>query len=634
MTSAVTAEEATTIGGLLAWGAGLAVLNYVRIKNANDKRKAEEASIVENAGPVAYDQFEVSVPPVRGQFSRVSKFSQFNQFKTGISQKSEFQQAITPLPSSALIGQGFDKTEDQDAVEALTQLKPPPIPLRNQPVGFGFFFMVFLVLVMIVVSLARDLYGSLWFAVCSLSLLSMFVTWKKQLFNYAEWHAPYGWRMVVVPMLAFVWVWDLFQVGPAIGLLKIRSVVAFASILGGSLIFSTNIAGIRQSVVTDGILLMIFISFLIVRFPFAEGADALVDNLLTFGEEGAGFVFDDFERFRFAMFVLPCAIYFSAFIGAISYLGFIQSFTVLVSSFLNQWLKAGFLPSVNTAANMFLGATEAPLLVEPYLAKATAHELHCILAGGFAGAAASIMVIFAAMQVNAGYLLASAIITLPATIVVCMISVPPGSFSEESEERGDEHFAREQRIHDKFAFPPTQETNFVEAAGNGASAGIKMVLDLGAVVLSLLALLYTFNFFVGYLGSVWMPDHVASFESISEVVFWVPAWILGVPHEECGKVGIILAKKIFLNEFVAFKQLTDYTLAEGGRQIGERAEMIATFACTSYANFATVGTVMTGVTALCPDQAKLIGRLTARALVSGHLISFLTAALAGAMVSI
>ena len=364
------------------------------------------------------------------------------------------------------------------------------------------------------------------------------------------------------------------------------------------------------------------------RFLFGNLADP--EHFFPAGAGWPGF------GFQFAFYLLPVIIFFAAFMSVLYHLGIMQRVIESMSRFLRWTVGTSGAETVSCSANIFIGQTEAPLLVRPYLGGATRSELLTIMVGGFATIAGSGLAVYAAMGVPAAHLLAASVMSAPAALVVGKIIYPE---LQRSATAGD------------VELPPVEVgSNLVEAASTGIADGLKLALNVGAMLIGFIALIavadVVLNFLDGWIDGRLLGGEAVSYPAggmspvVSEHrgifpgslrtlfgnVFKPLAWLMGVPWAEAAAVGHLLGVKLSLNEFVAYGIL-ERQIQEG--QLSERAVVISTYALCGFANFASIGIQIGGLGALVPERQRELAQLGLRAMFGGALASWLTATIAG-----
>jgi nucleoside transporter len=379
--------------------------------------------------------------------------------------------------------------------------------------------------------------------------------------------------------------------------------------------FSWKRNHIKWRPVVWGIALQLIFAILILRWnPGFVAFNWLSTQITTFiGYSTAGSIFlfgKDLVNNTFAFFVLPTIIYFSGVVSVLYYYGILQVAVRGISSVMVWTLGTSPAESLNAAANIFVGQTEAPLLIRPYLKKMTASEIHAVMTGGFATIAGGVLAAFVSFGVSASHLLAASLMSAPAALAISKVLYPE---TEEYEKDISEAATEEQGA-----------TNVVEALTNGAIFAIQLAANIAAIVLTFLAIIKAIDgglsYFFGLLG--W-PE--ASFATISGYVFWPVSFLMGVPAADCLKVGQLLGYKIFANEFVAYLEMVKLKAAG---EISERGFMIATYALCGFSNFGSIGIQLGGLIPMAPNKKEVMIKIVFSAMVAGNLACFMTAAIA------
>ena len=363
-----------------------------------------------------------------------------------------------------------------------------------------------------------------------------------------------------------------------------------------------------------------------VLFVMAEA----VTTVINFNNAGTSFIFGGlvsdkmFEIFGSGGFVivlrvLPIIVFFSALSAVLYYLGIMQILVRWVGGALQRLLKTSRAESMNSAANIFLGVTEAPLLVKPYLGSMTRSELFAVLCGGLASIAGTMLVSYASLGVKMEYLLAASFMAAPGGLLFAKLMIP------ETQQTADESGAK-----------PVQENrpaNIIDAAAEGAINGLNMALAVGAMLLAFVSLVALLNGLLGG-GGGWfgLPD--LSMELILGYLLSPLAWLMGIPWNEALTSGAIIGQKIVINEFFAYANLAEYlkgneVVAATGLPMTERTQIILSFALCGFANFGTVAIAIGGIGSLIPNRRKEIATLGMKALVAGVLSNLMAATIAG-----
>lgn len=341
--------------------------------------------------------------------------------------------------------------------------------------------------------------------------------------------------------------------------------------------------------------------------------------------------------FQFAFKVLPTIVFFGGFMGILYYLGVMQRIMVAIARFMQWTMGTSGAETLSCAANIFVGQTEAPLLVKPFLAEMTRSELCAVMVGGFATIAGGVLAGYVAMGVDAGHLIAASVMSAPASLVVAKLILPETEVS---------------RTAGNVEVPPIQDAeNVIDAATVGISDGLKLAVNVGAMLLGFIALIAVVDVVlnhldywidgrflkgahVNYLGDTssspatgeYLGIFPGSLQTLFGTLFRPLAWVMGVPWADAGKVGNLLGIRLSLNEFVAYKVLTDYLQTH---QLSPRAEVISIYALCGFANFSSIGIQIGGIGAMVPHRRRDLSRIGMRAMLGGTIASLITAAIAG-----
>ncbi len=362
-----------------------------------------------------------------------------------------------------------------------------------------------------------------------------------------------------------------------------------------------------------------------------EWASTVVDRLLSYVSAGSEAVFavhpreDDigpkpppYVLLRtFAFSILPTVIFFSSLMSILYYVRLMPWVVRGMGWVMQKTLRTSGAESLAAAANVFVGHTEAPLVVRPYLAEMTLSELNAVMVGGFATISSGLLAAYAGMGISATHLIAASVISAPAALLIAKIMEP---------ETGKPKTLGGVEV--EF---PQHNTNVVEAAATGATDGLKLALNIGAMLIAFLALIAMFNGILGWtgqqLGYVDADGHsLWSLEAALGNLFAPVAWLMGVPWRECRDCGELLGVKIVANEFIAYAQMGEW-LKQSGR-LSPRAVMIMTYALAGFSNFGAIGIQIGGIGALAPTRKSDLARLGLRAMLGGALACCMTACVA------
>lgn len=391
-------------------------------------------------------------------------------------------------------------------------------------------------------------------------------------------------------------------------------------ILGIAYLFSENKKKINWRLVATGLGLQIIFALIILKVPFGrkvfEAASGFITRILDFTAEGTTFLFGnltDQATFGsiFALNVLPTIIFFSALMGILYYLGIMQAIVKFIAKGICKLLGTSGAETLSAVGNIFLGQTEAPLLVRPYISSMTKSEMTAIMVGGMATVAGGVMAGYVAMGINAGHLLAASIMAAPAGLVLAKMLVPE---TEEPETKDITNIEVEKTA-----------SNVVEAAANSASDGLMLALNVAAMLLAFVALIALFNYLIGLVGGLFgFPE--LSLNWILGKLFSPLAFVMGVPTGDLSAAGSLLGQKVMINEFVAYSDLSALS-ASGVLQ--EKTILIMTYALCGFANISSVAIQIGGIGAMAPNKKGTIAKLGFKALLGGALATCLTATIAG-----
>ncbi|WP_368260023.1 NupC/NupG family nucleoside CNT transporter, partial [Clostridium paraputrificum] len=386
-------------------------------------------------------------------------------------------------------------------------------------------------------------------------------------------------------------------------------------ILGIAYLFSENKKKINWRLVATGLGLQIIFALIILKVPFGrkvfEAASGFITRILDFTAEGTTFLFGnltDQATFGsiFALNVLPTIIFFSALMGILYYLGIMQAIVKFIAKGICKLLGTSGAETLSAVGNIFLGQTEAPLLVRPYISSMTKSEMTAIMVGGMATVAGGVMAGYVAMGINAGHLLAASIMAAPAGLVLAKMLVPE---TEEPETKDITNIEVEKTA-----------SNVVEAAANGASDGLMLALNVAAMLLAFVALIALFNYLIGLVGGLFgFPE--LSLNWILGKLFSPLAFVMGVPTGDLSAAGSLLGQKVMINEFVAYSDLSALS-ASGVLQ--EKTILIMTYALCGFANISSVAIQIGGIGAMAPNKKGTIAKLGLKALLPGAVATFLT----------
>jgi concentrative nucleoside transporter, CNT family len=409
-------------------------------------------------------------------------------------------------------------------------------------------------------------------------------------------------------------------------LTRLQPLVGLAGILGLAYALSTNRRAINLRVLAWGLGLQVLFALIVIKTPFGIQAfqwlGGKITRLLGYSVEGSRFVFGAlgdaaiFSRITtgalgeegaqyaviFAFQILPTIIFIAALFAILYFIGVMQLIVRAFAVVMNKVMGASGAESLNVAASIFMGQTEAPLTIRPFLARMTQSELMTVMTSGMAHISGGIMAAYIAFGIRAEHLLTAVIMTAPGTLMMAKMFVPE---TETPETRGSVKLEIEKT-----------DVNVIDAAGRGTAEGLHLALNVGAMLISFVSIIFLINGILGKFG--------LSLQMIFGWVFAPVAWSLGVPWSDAAEVGNLLGTRMVLNEFIAFAEL--------GRikdTLDPRSVTIATFALCGFANFASIGMQIGGIGALAPTRRGDLARLGMRAMLAGTLANFVTAIIVG-----
>ncbi|MBI2824964.1 MAG: NupC/NupG family nucleoside CNT transporter [Planctomycetia bacterium] len=398
------------------------------------------------------------------------------------------------------------------------------------------------------------------------------------------------------------------------------SLLGLAVIIGLAWLMSSHRRVVSWRAIAGGLVLQF--AFALVVLKTAPGGQLfmsfgdLITRLLDFVEVGSVFVFGPFfHEFPFVCKVLPTIIFFSSLMSIMYYYGVMQWITKMFAVVMQRIMNTSGAESLAAAANIFVGQTEAPLVIRPYLASLTPSELMAVMVGGFANVAGGVMAAYVSMGISAGHLVTASVISAPASLLLAKVMQPELG---EPVTRGR---VRMQVTHGSV--------NVIHAAASGAADGLKLALMVGAMLIAFLALIAMVDAGIGFAGE--LVGYRWSLAAILSYVFAPLAWVMGVEPADCLKMGELLGKKMVANEFVAYKQLSEWLQPDSLVKLSPRSQVIATYALCGFANFASIGIQIGGIGPLVPEREPELARLGFRAMLGGTLASCMTACIAGTL---
>ncbi|WP_301099488.1 NupC/NupG family nucleoside CNT transporter [Otariodibacter sp.] len=399
-------------------------------------------------------------------------------------------------------------------------------------------------------------------------------------------------------------------------------------------LLSNNKKAISYRAVLGALIIQVGIGALILYVPAgrngllaaAEGVSAIYG----YSNDGLNFLFGGlvsdkmFEIFGgggfvFALRVLPPIIFFSSLISVLYYLGIMQIIIKLIGGLLQKALGTSKAESMSAAANIFVGQTEAPLLVKPYIRAMTNSELFAVMCGGVASVAGAVMIGYASMGVPLTYLIAASFMAAPGGLLFAKILHPQ---TEQFKDELDESDIEE------------KPSNVIEAAAIGAFSGMHLALNVGAMLLAFIALIAMLNGIIGWAGGLAGFEDI-TLQSLLGYVFQPLAWIIGVPWgQESQIAGSLIGQKLIINEFVAYSDFANYLNPESAVTLSDKTVAIITFALCGFANLSSVAILIGGLGGMAPNRRSDVARMGLKAVAAGTLSNLMSAAIAGLFIGI
>ena len=400
------------------------------------------------------------------------------------------------------------------------------------------------------------------------------------------------------------------------------SLLGIGILFGLGILLSSNRDQINWRTAGLALLLQFMLGGIALYFPIGvavlEAVSNAVSSVLNNAQDGIDFVFGNIGAFEmgfiFAFHVLPVIVFFSSLVSVLYHVGIMGWLIRTIGGALQRLLRTSKAESMSATANIFVGMTEAPLIVRPYIANMTRSELFAIMVGGMATVAGSVLAGYVLLGVEIQYLLAASFMAAPGGFLMAKLLLP------EAEKIVNE----EEEIKLEFE----SHVNIIDAAASGASNGMSLALNVGAMVLAFVGLIALLNTLLGSLGAMAGFDDL-SLQLLLGYAFQPLAFIVGIPWEETRLAGSLIGQKLVFNEFVAFVSFTDQMALMSGR-----SQAIVTFALCGFANFASIGIVLGGIGMMAPNRRKDIAELGLRAVLAGFMANLMSAAIAGFFLSL
>ena len=389
-------------------------------------------------------------------------------------------------------------------------------------------------------------------------------------------------------------------------------------------LLSNNRKAIKFETILWGIGLQIFFGLIILKIPFIKSqfffVDKIFKTLISFSDKGGDFLFSSFipnvgyheAMVNFAFRALPVVIFFSSLISVSYHFGIVQIVVKWVAKIMEKSMKTSGAETLSISANIFVGQTEAPILIRPYINNMTKSELMAVMTGGFATVAGSVLALYVLWLEKipgiAGHMLAASIMSAPAALVISKLIYPETENTK--------------TIDDLNLNIKKDSENAMDALGKGATDGLKLAANIGAMLIAFISILSMVNYTLDYVFQI-------NLQEILGYVFAPLAWMMGIPWEEANVVGRLMGEKIVLTELIAYGTLGDLI---NNNMISDRSAIIASYALCGFANFGSIGIQLGGIGSIAPQKRNILSQIALKAMIGGALASWLTATIAGILI--
>lgn len=384
-----------------------------------------------------------------------------------------------------------------------------------------------------------------------------------------------------------------------------------------TLLMSENRKAINIRTVTIGFILQIIFGFLVLKWDYGMKIISAVSNAITevmnYGYVGLEFAFGPLAENGsdvkiWAVTVLGMIVFFTVLIALFYYFGIMQIIVRVLGGGISKMMKTSYSESVAAAANMFIGSTQAPLVIKPYVANMTRSQLYSLMVGSLASVSGAVMIGLAAMGIPMTYLLSAAVMSAPAGLMIAKLIIP------ETKEINEDEWKLE-------AGQEEEKTNIIDVIFTSSREGLRYAINVGLMIVIFISLVALINGLLGWTGSLFGFDQL-SLELIFGYVFAPVAFVIGIPWDEAVMAGNYLAQKLFLNEFVAFTNLTVMM-----DELSEKTLAILTFALSGFANFGAAGSLVGMLSEMVPDKKTMIQKMMFKALIAATLANLLNGAI-------
>ncbi len=399
------------------------------------------------------------------------------------------------------------------------------------------------------------------------------------------------------------------------------SLLGYCALIAFAWLCSSSRKDINWRTIAGAIAIQFGFGALVLFIPIGKTAlgklSELVAAVIGFGDDGIEFLFGDLSNpgaslgFIFAFKVLPVIVFFSSLISVLYYLRVMPLVVSIIGGGIRKVLGTSRAESLSATANIFVGQTEAPLAIKPYLPRMTQSEFFAVMVGGLASIAGSVMAGYAAMGVKLEYLLAACFMAAPSGLLFAKLLLPETTAPDNSKLEEDTDGA---------------PVNVFDAAAHGAGDGMKLALNVGAMLIAFVGLIALINGLLGWIGALSGNDTL-SLQLLLGYAFSPLAWLLGIPWDQATMGGSFIGQKLVLNEFVAFAEFTQIS-----ETLNTRTQAILTFALCGFANFSSIAILLGGLGSLVPERRSQIAQLGLKAVLAGSLANFSSAAIAGILI--
>lgn len=402
---------------------------------------------------------------------------------------------------------------------------------------------------------------------------------------------------------------------------RLVSLVGLFAMVGFAWLLSGHKRRLKFRVVAGGLILQFVFGLLILKTAPGRAVFEQIGQgftvLLSYVDAGSEFVFGPrFNEFYFAFKVLPTIVFFSSLMAVLYYLRVMQLIVIGFGRLMQKTLGTTGPESLAAAANVFLGQTEAPLVVRPYVVSMTRSELMATMVPGFASTAGGVLAAYVSMGIDAGHLVAASVLSAPAGLLIAKIIVPETESTVAPEKVG--------------VTLDDVGINLIEAAAIGAAQGMKLAINVAAMLIAFLALIALCDGMVGWLGGQFGLEW--SLSTGLSYLFAPLALLMGVEFADCLRVGELLGVRMVTNELVAYEMLAEWMREGSEVQLSERSQVILTYALCGFANFASIGIQIGGIGGIAPARRADLAQLGLKAMLGGTLACFMTACIAGILI--